>query len=190
MGKGLEFDPGFAPHILAFTGTVEYIYADINHFKNFSQRKIKFRQYHNKLLTVLYNNIGFYAGCIMWAAYIKTQETQDILNNHCLGAKYDENENTSEVDYMKKFVELFPKDMQYFMGEKFEFDPKIIEILDAYREFLIVNTGFVSTKQNTDIQLPQNIKSEGADKYKQIIDEVISSKDLSKFLEYKDMIIK
>ena len=32
--KGLEFDPGFAPYILAFQGTVEYLYADINRFKN------------------------------------------------------------------------------------------------------------------------------------------------------------
>ena len=43
---GLEFDPGFAPYILAFRGTVEYLYFDINKFKNFSQKKVKFRQYH------------------------------------------------------------------------------------------------------------------------------------------------
>ena len=42
--KGLEFDPGFAPYILAFRGTVEYLYMDINRFKNLSQRKMKFRQ--------------------------------------------------------------------------------------------------------------------------------------------------
>ena len=34
---GLEFDPGFAPFILAFRGTVEYLYMDINRFKNLSQ---------------------------------------------------------------------------------------------------------------------------------------------------------
>ena len=26
--KGLEFDPGFAPYILAFAGVVEYLYTD------------------------------------------------------------------------------------------------------------------------------------------------------------------
>ena len=31
--SGLEFDPGFAPFILAFRGTVEYLYMDINRFK-------------------------------------------------------------------------------------------------------------------------------------------------------------
>ena len=33
--EGLEFDPGFAPYILAFLGSVEVIYAEINKFKNF-----------------------------------------------------------------------------------------------------------------------------------------------------------
>ena len=54
--KGLEFDPGFAPHILAFRGTVEILYSDINRFKNFSQKKLKFMQYHKKILDVFYNN--------------------------------------------------------------------------------------------------------------------------------------
>ena len=40
--EGLEFDPGFAPYILAFLGSVEVIYAEINKFKNFSQKKMKF----------------------------------------------------------------------------------------------------------------------------------------------------
>ena len=42
--SGLEFDPGFAPFILAFRGTVEYLYMDINRFKNLSQKKMKLRQ--------------------------------------------------------------------------------------------------------------------------------------------------
>ena len=42
--KGLEFDPGFGPYILAFRGSVEYLYSDINRFKNLSQKKMKFMQ--------------------------------------------------------------------------------------------------------------------------------------------------
>ena len=41
MTQGFEFDPGFAPYVLAFKGTVEYLYADINRFKNFSQKKMR-----------------------------------------------------------------------------------------------------------------------------------------------------
>lgn len=189
MEKGLEFDPGFAPYILAFQGTVNYLYADINRFKNFSQKKMKFRQYYKKILEVFNNNLGFYIGCLMWAAYFKTQEEQDILNNHCFGGKYNEEENTIETDYMINFVRLFPKDMKYFLSENFEFDEEVNKILNAYKEFLTINKGFVESKKTTDILLPKGIKTEGAETFKEKIDEVLKEKDLSKFLNFADLII-
>ena len=173
MAEGIEFDPGFAPYILAFQGTVNYLYMDINKFKNFSQKKTKFRQYYKKILEVFNNNIGFYIGCLMWAAYIKTQPEQGIINNHCFGGKYNEEENTVETDYMINFVQLFPKDMKYFMSTSFEFDEKINKILYAYKEFLTINKGFVNSVTNTDILLPEGIKTEKAESFKEIIDEVL-----------------
>ena len=189
MEKGLEFDPGFAPFILPFQGTVNYLYADINKFKNFTQRKMKFRQYYKKILDVFYNNVGFYIGCLMWAGYIKTQPEQGILDNHCLNMKYNEEENTSETDYLIKFVQLFPKDMKYFAGEIFEFDKNVIRILDAYKEFLIINKGFVESIYNTDIELPMYMNTQDAESFKEKIDKVIETGDLSKFMEYKDIIL-
>lgn len=189
MMEGLEFDPGFSPYVMPFQGTVNYLYADINKFKNFTQRKMKFRQYYKKILDVFYNNIGFYIGCLMWAAYIKTQPEQGILNNHCLNRKYNEEENTSEVDFLLKFVKLFPKDVKYFAGEIYEFDEKVIDILDAYKEFLIINKGFVESIYNTDIELPMYMNTENAITYKEKIEEIINTGDLSKFIEYKDTIL-
>lgn len=188
MTQGLEFDPGFGPYILAFRGTVEYLYTDINRFKNLSQRKIKFRQYYKKFIDIFNNNLGFYIGCLMWAAYIKTQSEQDILNNHCLGQKYDEKANISDTEFMIKFLELFPKDMKYFLGTNYEIDKYDRQILEMYKEFLIINKGFVESKKNTDILLPANIKTEQAENFKKIIDNVINSKDLSKLVEYKELI--
>ena len=46
--KGLEFDPGFAPYILTFQGTVDYLYMDINRFKNFSQKKANYPHFLQK----------------------------------------------------------------------------------------------------------------------------------------------
>lgn len=189
MAEGLEFDPGFAPYILAFQGTVNYLYMDINKFRNFSQKKLKFRQYYKKILEVFNNNLGFYVGCLMWAAYVKTQEEQDILNNHCLGGVYNEEENTIETDYMINFVRLFPKDMKYFLNTSFEFDEWVDKILYAYKEFLTINKGFINTVTNDDIILPEGLKTEGAEDFKEKIDEVIASQDLSKLLEYKDLIL-
>ncbi len=190
MTKGLEFDPGFAPYILAFRGTVEYLYADINRFKNFSQRKMKFRQYYKKFFELFYNNLGFYTGCLMWAAYIKTQPEQPILNNNCLGQEYDEESNISETEFMIKFLELLPKDMKYFLGENYDIDKTDMKILEMYKDFLIINKGFVNSEKNTDILLPSDMITEGAENFKEKIDEVLKSGDLSKLLEYKDLICR
>lgn len=186
--KGLEFDPGFAPYIMAFRGTVEYLYMDINRFKNLSQRKMKFRQYYKKFLELFNNNLGFYVGCLMWAAYIKTQPEQDILNNNCLDGEYNEEENVSDVDFMIKFLELLPKDMKYFLGMNYEINPEDLKILEMYKEFLTINKGFVNSKKNTDILLPSDMKTDGAENFKDKIDEVLKIEDLSKLLEYKDLI--
>lgn len=186
--KGLEFDPGFAPYIMAFRGTVEYLYMDINRFKNLSQRKMKFRQYYKKFLELFNNNLGFYVGCLMWATYIKTQPEQDILNNNCLGGEYNEEENVADVDFMIKFLELLPKDMKYFLGMNYEINPEDLNILEMYKEFLTINKGFVNSKKNTDILLPSGMKTDGADSFKDKIDEVLKTEDLSKLLEYKDLI--
>jgi len=186
--KGLEFDPGFAPYIMAFRGTVEYLYMDINRFKNLSQRKMKFRQYYKKFLELFNNNLGFYVGCLMWAAYIKTQPEQDILNNNCLGGEYNKEENVSDVDFMIKFLELLPKDMKYFLGMNYEINPEDLKILEMYKEFLTINKGFVNSKKNTDILLPSGMKTDGAENFKDKIDEVLKTEDLSKLLEYKDLI--
>lgn len=187
--KGLEFDPGFGPYILAFRGTLEYLYADMNRFKNFSQKKMKFMQYHKKFIEMFENNLGFYVGCLMWAAYIKTQPKQKILSNHCLGQEYNEEANISDTQFMLQFTELFPKDMKYFLGKNYSFDTKIVELLKVYEEFLVLNKGFVESEYNTDIELPKSVKVEGAEGYKNQIEVVLKTEDLSKLLEYLPTII-
>lgn len=187
--KGLEFDPGFAPYILAFNGTLDYIYTDINKYKNFSQKKLKFMQYHKKVLDVFYNNIGFYTGCLLWAAYIKTQPKQEILSNHCFGKNYDEKENTIETQYLLKFTELFPRDMKYFLSQNFSFEEKVINLIKIYEEFLILNKGFTESKYNTDILLPTSLKVEKSESYKEIIETILKEEDLSKLTEYISTIL-
>ena len=182
--KGIEFDPGFGPYILAFRGTLEYLYADMNRFKNFSQKKMKFMQYHKKFIEMFENNVGFYVGCLMWAAYIKTQPKQKILSNHCLGQEYNEEANVSDTQFMIQFTSLFPKDMKYFLGQNYSFDEKIVELLKVYEEFLVLNKGFVSSEFNTDIELPKSVKVAHAESYKSKIEEVLKTEDLSKLLEY------
>ena len=188
--KGLEFDPGFAPYILAFTGSVEYFYLDINRFKNLSQKKMKFRQYYKKMLALFNNNLGFYIGCLMWAAYIKAQPEQEILNNGWFGLEFNEEENVADTNFMIKFLELLPKDVKYFLGENFTIDKTNLKILEMYKEFLIINKGFTNSKNNTDILLPKDMIVSDINIYKEKIDEAIKSEDLSKLVECKELICK
>lgn len=187
--NGLEFDPGFGPYILAFRGAVEYLYIDINKFKNLSQKKMKFRQYYKKILEIFNNNLGFYVGCLMWAAYIKTQPKQEILSNHCYGQEYNEQENLSDTQFMINFTNLFPKDTKYFLSENFQFEENIIKLLHVYEEFLILNKGFVNSKYNTDIILPESVKTENAESYKSSIEKVLETGNLQELLDYLPTIL-
>ena len=141
--KGIEFDPGFGPYILAFRGAVEYLYIDINKFKNLSQKKVKFMQYYKKILEIFDNNLGFYVGCLMWAAYIKTQPKQKILGNHCYGEEYNAEQNVSETKFMKYFTQTYPKDVKYYLGKDFSFDENIVKLIEVYEEFLVLNIGII-----------------------------------------------
>ena len=187
--KGLEFDPGFAPYILEFRGTVEYLYLDVNRFKNFSQKKMKFMQYHKKFLEMFENNLGFYIGCLMWATYIQTQPKQDILSNHCFGQKYDEEQNIADTQFMLNFVENYSKDVKYYLAKDFSFNENYSVLINLYQDFLILNQGFVETKYNTDIVLPEGLKTDKSERFKSIIEDVLKTKDLSNFIEYLSEIL-
>lgn len=180
--EGLQFDPGFAPHLLAFRGMAEYLYLDINKFKNLSQKKLKFRQYYKKILFGFNNNIGFYAGCLMWAAYIKTQKEQEILGNYCLNQEYNAEENISETHFMSEFVKLFPRDMKYYLSEEFSFDEKTTKIIELYEEFLTINEGFTKSKNNTDILIPSGFKPQNPETYKETIDKVLETGKLEELI--------
>lgn len=185
--EGLKFDPGFSEHLLAFRGMVEYLYIDINRFKNLSQKKLKFRQYYKKLLLGFNNNLGFYAGCLMWAAYIKTQPEQEILSNYCFGQEYNEEENISETQFMLAFVDQFAKDMKYYLGENFAFDEKVVNLITLYEEFLTINKGFTESKTNTDILLPKKLKTNKPEGYKETIDTILAEGKLEELINYLEV---
>lgn len=187
-----DFDPGFAPYIMAFQASVEYLYNDINKFKNFSQRKTKFFQYHNKILELFYNNIGFYTGCLMWAAYLRAMPKGEITGNSYFGQTYNPEENSHDTQYFLKFIQLFPKDMKYFLSKDFSFQPEIEKLVNAYDEFLTINKDFTETKYNTDIELPSciNADKDRAPNYKNIIDDSIKSGKLSDLVQYINEVIE
>lgn len=157
--NGAQFDPGFVQHMSAFVPNIEYIYAGLNRLKNFTLKKNQFKMYYPKIQSLLKNYLGFYLGCILWAAYISQLDEKPILNNLCFGGEYSEKETLSEVDFIMDYIEQLKKDVKYYTGQDFTIDENSINILNAYREFLIVNKGFVETKTTKDIKLPTNLKT-------------------------------
>ena len=126
----------------------------------------------------------------MWASYIQTQTKQKILSNYCFGQEYNEELNVSDIDFLIQFTELFPKDMKYFLGQNFMFKEGYLALLNVYKEFLIINQGFVKSEFNTDIKLPKSVSIENAVDYKSKIEEVLKTEDLSRLLEYLPIVLK
>ena len=169
---GVQFDPGFIQHISAFEPNIEYVYNTLSTCRNFNQKKMQFKMFYPKIQSLLKNYLGFYLGCILWAVYIKNLDEKPILNNLCFGGEYSENDSLEEVDFIKKYIEQLKKDVKYYTGQNFSIDSQSLNILDAYRNFLKDNKGFVETKTTKDIKLPQDFKTPSDKDLKEILEGI------------------
>ena len=169
---GVQFDPGFIQHISAFEPNIEYVYDTISTCRNFNQKKMQFKMFYPKIQSLLKNYLGFYLGCILWAVYIKNLDEKPILNNLCFGGEYSENDTLEEIDFIKKYIEQLKKDVKYYTGQNFSIDSQSLNILDAYRDFLKENKGFVETKTTKDIKLPEGFKTPSDKDLKEILEGI------------------
>ena len=181
--NGAQFDPGFVQHMSAFVPNIEYIYAGLNRLKNFTLKKNQFKMYYPKIQSLFKNYLGFYLGCNLWAAYISQLDEKPILNNLCFGGEYSEKETLSEVDFIMDYIEQLKKDVKYYTGQDFTIDENSINILNAYREFLIANKGFVETKTTKDIKLPTNLKTPSEKDLEEILSGIEKVIDNGKLYE-------
>ena len=84
---GVQFDPGFIQHMSAFEPNIEYVYNNLNSFKNFNQKKLQFKMFYPKIQSLLKNYIGFYLGCILWARKINAfREVSPIMRKRATSA--------------------------------------------------------------------------------------------------------
>lgn len=191
--QSVKFDPGYAQHTTILSISLEYLYSSINSFKNFGQKKMKFKMAYPQILRMVDNNVGFCLGSLLWAVYIKSLGDLKIEGNPCLGDTYDKNETCSEVDFSIEYYEQLKKDAKYYLGQNYDINPLHITILNLYREFLIENMNFVNTKTTDDIKLPQNFKTPSKDEISKIyskIQEVISSGNLLDLVEVFNLVYK
>lgn len=185
------FDPGYAQHTTILSISAEYLYNSINQFKNLGQRKMKFKMLYPQITRMVENNVGFCLGSLLWATYIKTLGDVQIEGNPCLGGTYDRDETVEEADYSIEFFERLKKDVKYYLGIDYQINRIHIKILELYKEFLTLNTGFVSTKTTNDVILPKSFKlptKEESEKIYTKIQEVIQSGNLLDLLEVFELV--
>ncbi len=173
------FDPGYAQHTTILSMSIEYIYTGINQFKNFNQKKTKFKMMYPQITHITDNNVGFCLGSLLWAVYIKSLgDNIEIEGNPCFGGTYDEAETIEEADYSIEFFNKLKKDIKYYLGKDYQINPQHIKILELYKEFLILNEGFINTKTTGDVKLPKELQipeQDNLDKIHNKIQEVIKS---------------
>lgn len=157
--KIILFDPGFAPLVIDSIGQVGYTYYMFSAVPDLKLKRLNFLHIYNKLQKLLKTNIAFYLGCLMWASYIKKFDNYKIEGNKLLGEDCKEEEYTSEIDFLIDFiVNQLPRDCKYYQNRKYIPDEKYLPILKTYRDFLVLNKGFVECDNTNQIVLPKNIK--------------------------------
>ena len=193
MSNTVAFDPGYGQYLTSFINTIEYMYGEINKFKNLGQKKFKFKTYYPQILALIEQNTAFYLGCMLWAIYVKSQNNATLTGNHCLGQEYNEELELMEINYMIEFINHFNKDTKYYLNKTFDYSSEKMEILEIYIEFAKLNEGFVNSKMSDDIKLPSSIKIPSEENINKIYDtiskSVIPTGDFEKLYTLKDLII-
>ncbi len=185
--KTILFDPGYAPLVVESIGQVGYIYYMFCAVENLKIRKINFPVVVKKLEKNLKTNVAFYFGCLAWASYISQFKNCEIEGNKLLGEVCDEKEYTDEINFLIDFVKnKLPRDYKYYLNKNHPVDERYLPILETYREFLILNKGFVNCAKTDQIILPQGLKKPSEAELDEIckkIQKAIEEKNIDRLLD-------
>lgn len=186
------FDPGFSKLLLSsFSYNIELLYIDLNRVKNFGQKKTQFILTFQKGKSLFDVYLGFYLGCMLWGACLKSMGSEKIEGNPFIDREYKREDSLEEINYMKDFVKRFDRDSKYYLGKPFKVDENKLKVLDLYEQFIDRNGGFVNTDTTDKIQLVGKLNELSEQDVKDIyekIQEVINSNKLEDLLEFCDKI--
>ena len=96
----------------------------------------------------------------------------------------------SEVDFVRNYLDQLKKDVKYYMGQDFTYDPQYLTILDAYKEFLKENKGFVNAKTTDDIVIPQSFKTPDEEELDEIFNKIYEVNDTGRLKELLPLVTK
>lgn len=188
----LKFDPGFSSCVARVSGNIEYIYDAFNSIVSLKQKKFQFAMIYPKIQKIINENVAFYLGCLLWASYLKSFKNVQIIDNPCLDTSFDD-DSLSEINFLIEFVKSgLNRDAKYYLNKTYSINPLHIDILEKYREFLILNRGFISTKTTDDIQIPKGYKKLSQDKIKKIkeaVDKAVECEDILSLLPLAELVV-
>jgi len=185
--KKVLFDPGYAPIVMDSLGAVGYTYYIFNASKDIRIKKINFPNVFKKIENLLKVNVSFYLGCLLWASCISSLNDYELEGNQLLGEDAKEEEYTSEINFLIDVVEKeLNRDSKYYLNKPYVPNEKYLPILKAYKEFLIINNGFVNCSKTNQIVLPDNLKrldKTQIEVLKEKINSAIEAKDVTLLLD-------
>lgn len=157
------FDPGFAPFVEQFSGNIKICNQIMSSLNSLHQKKFKFKVLYPQILKLIENNVAFYYGCLLWAFCIVKQNINspvEILNNSFYGLNEEELENfdySEEIDFIIEYLKTFERDSKYYLNKSADINVFWQEILNTYKEFLLLNKGFINVKNTNDVILPERL---------------------------------
>lgn len=188
----VPFDPGYSKYVSSFMYFNEQVKGILKSFKVQNQKIFQYRRFLPQILDVMQKEVGFYYGCLLWAAYISYENPpKEISNNSFLGKTPEELKEfdyLEEVNYILNFFEQYPKDLMYYKIQAQSIDSKYIKTVEIYKDFLIINESFIDTKTTADLKLPSEIKNLNEKdilKIKSLIDATINDGDFERLYAFE-----
>jgi len=189
--NNVEFDPGFSKYVQTFSVNIGYIYNEFKRFKVFSQKQFQFQRFYATIRTLLDKQVAFSLGCLLWAIYLKSLDNSEIINNHCFGIELSEADYCYETNFTIDYLEQIKKDTKYYLNLGYDAPQLYFDILQKYKEFILLNEGFINLKYTSEIKLPdlKTLNDEDIKLIKSTIDSVVSDGDLIKLLDIANVIL-
>ena len=188
----VPFDPGYSKHVSSFMYFNEQVKMALKSFKVQNQRAFQYRRLLPQILSVMKQEIGFYYGCLLWAAYISYENPpKEIEGNSFYGKTSEELEKYAyleEVNYLLNFFEQYPKDLAFYRLQGEKINEIYIKTTEIYKEFLIINESFISTKTTADLKIPDEINKLTQDdlkKIKSLIDASVLDGNFERLFQYQ-----
>ncbi|GBF23022.1 hypothetical protein tpqmel_0426 [Candidatus Gastranaerophilus sp. (ex Termes propinquus)] len=192
MKEKLPFDPGYSDCIEHIGKTFDELHGALVSIHNPKQKRARFAALYPRIVKTVEENVAFYLGCLLWAAYLKNKPGVEIEGNTCLSPEYDRENSLYEINALIDYVSVgLNRDSKYYLNKTYEPSPLCIRILEVYKDFLDKNEGLHKTKSTDDILLPKSIEALGTQELEGIFKDIkaaIAAKDILSLMKYGNKI--